>query len=187
MKIAVATEPKRMASDIRIGLLLRLATGMGDSAVDRGADLFRVFPQIAGSKTVIARLPAFFTAGEFGVGHLHFECALLGIELDDVAVLDERDRSAERGLGADMADAEAARRAREAAIGDQRHLAAHALAVERRSGGEHLAHAGAALGALVADDEHFAFLVVAILHRLEAGFLAVEAARGAAELEPAHT
>src|SRR5712691_474006 len=186
MRIAVATEPRRMALDIRIGLLLRLATRMGDGAVDRRANLFRVFPQVAGSKIVIARLPAFFAAGELLGGQLYVERALLGVELDDVTVLHQRDRPADRGLGADMADAETARRARETAVGDQRHLAAHALAVKRRGGGEHLTHAGAALRALVADDKHFAFLVFAALHRLEAGFLAVETARGAREFEPAH-
>ena len=75
------------------------------------------------------------------------------------------DRAADRRLRADMADAEAARRAGEAAVGDERDLVAHALAVERRRGGEHLAHAGAAARALVADDEHLAFLVVACLRR----------------------
>ena len=80
---------------------------------------------------------------------------------DDVAVLEQRDRPADGRLGADVADAEAARGAGEAAVGDQRDLVAHALAVERRRGRQHLAHAGAALGALVADDEDVAVLVVA--------------------------
>src|SRR5436853_3881860 len=143
-----------MASDIRIGLLLRLATGMGDGAVDRGANLFRVFPEIAGGKAVIARLPAFFAAVELGGGQLHRERPLFGVKFDDVAVMDERDRSADRRLRPDMADAETAGCAREAAVGDQRHFSAHALAVESRRGGEHFAHAGAALRALVADDEY---------------------------------
>jgi hypothetical protein len=71
----------------------------------------------------------------------------LGVDLDDVAVLQQRDRAADRRLRPDMADAEAAGRAGEAAVGDQRDLAAHALAVERRRGRQHLAHAGAALAA----------------------------------------
>src|SRR3954454_6333780 len=82
-----------------------------------------------------------------------------------------------------MADAEAARRAREAPVGDQCDLAAGALPGQCRRGGEHLAHAGAAFGALVADDEHVAFLVSAGLDRLETGLLAIEAARRAGELE----
>ena len=80
-----------------------------------------------------------------------------------------------------MADAEAARRAGEPAVGDERDLVAHALAVESRGGGQHLAHAGTAARPLVADDEHLAFLVPAVRHGLEAGLLAVEAARRTAE------
>src|SRR5580765_2252382 len=41
----------------------------------------------------------------------------------------------------------------------------------------------AAVRALVADDEYVAFLVGAVLHRLETGFLAVEAARRSGELQ----
>ena len=51
-------------------------------------------------------------------------------------------------------------RAGEAAVGDQRHLLAHALAVERRRGRQHLAHAGPAARPLVADDDDLALLVV---------------------------
>ena len=109
------------------------------------------------------------------------ERALLAVELDDVAVAQQRDRAADCGFRADMADAEAARAAGEAAVGDQRDLAAHALAVERRGGREHLAHAGTAVRALVADDQHVAFLVLLVLHRLEAGFFAIEAARRTGE------
>src|SRR4029079_7304575 len=86
----------------------------------------------------------------------------------------------------DMADAEAARRAGETPVGNQRHLAAGALAVERRRGREHFAHAGTAARALVADDEEVALFVFLGLDRIEAGFLAVEAARRAGELELAH-
>src|SRR3712207_8074959 len=43
-----------------------------------------------------------------------------------------------RRLRPDVADAEAAGRAGEAAVGDQRHLVAHALAVDRRGDAQHL-------------------------------------------------
>ncbi len=52
-----------------------------------------------------------------------------------------------------MPDAEAARAARKAAVGDQRHLLAQPLAIERRGGRQHLPHARAALGSLIADDD----------------------------------
>jgi hypothetical protein len=92
---------------------------------------------------------------------LDIERAGGGVDDDHVAVAQQADRAADRRLRPDMADAEAARGAGEAAVGDQRHLVAHALAVDRRRGRQHLAHAGAALGALVADDDDVAFLVVA--------------------------
>ena len=98
----------------------------------------------------------------------------------------QRDRSADRRLRADVADAEAARGAGEAAVGDQGDLVAGALAVKRRRGGQHLAHAGAALGALVADDENVAVLVWPVLDGAEAVLLAVEHARRAAELQLGH-
>src|SRR3546814_5428738 len=53
-----------------------------------------------------------------------------------------------------MTDAEAARGTREAAVGDERHRLAQALAVDGGGRGQHLAHAGAALRPLVADDDH---------------------------------
>jgi hypothetical protein len=80
-----------------------------------------------------------------------------------------------------MAHAEAARRAREAAIGDQRDLLAHALTGQGRGRGQHLAHPRAALRPLVADDDDLAFLVAAVLHGLEGVLLAFEDPRGAGE------
>src|SRR3546814_16282128 len=82
-----------------------------------------------------------------------------------------------------MADAEASRRAREAPVGDQRHLFAHALAVKRRRGRQHLAHAGAALRPFVADDDDRTFLDLTRLARGEAILLALEHMRRAAELQ----
>jgi hypothetical protein len=82
--------------------------------------------------------------------------------------------------------AKAAGCARETTVGDERHPVAHALAVERCRGGKHLAHAGAAFRALVADDQHLALLVALGAHRGEGILLAIEAAGGPAELEPFH-
>src|SRR5438045_8732180 len=85
-----------------------------------------------------------------------------------------------------MADAEAARAAREATVGDQRNLVACTLAVKRRGGGQHLAHAGAALGALVADDEDVAVLVGAVLDGGETVLLTIEHQRRTAKLQLGH-
>ena len=76
-----------------------------------------------------------------------------------VAIAKVSNRTAELRLGADVADAEAASGARKAAIGDERNLVTHALTIDRRRRGKHLAHAGAAARTLVADDQDFAFPV----------------------------
>src|SRR5262245_8100000 len=85
-----------------------------------------------------------------------------------------------------MAYAEAARAAGEAAVGDERHGLAHALAVERCGGGEHFAHARAAARAFIANHYNIARLVFAFFHRLERGFFGIEAARGAGESQVLH-
>src|SRR3546814_7244836 len=82
-----------------------------------------------------------------------------------------------------MTDAEAARGTREAAVGDERHRLAQALAVDGGGRGQHLAPAGAALRPLVADDDHVAGLHLVLHHRLERVLLAVDAARRAGEDE----
>jgi hypothetical protein len=48
----------------------------------------------------------------------------------------------------------------ESAVGDQRHVLAEARAVEGGARGEHLGHAGTALGPLVTDHHH-----IALFHR----------------------
>src|SRR5260370_38798981 len=80
-----------------------------------------------------------------------------------------------------MADAEAARAARESAVGDQRHLVSDVETVERRRGRQHLAHARATLGSLVADDENFAVLELAFDDRVERRLLGIETARRTGE------
>ena len=59
-------------------------------------------------------------------------------------------------LGRDVAGHEAARGAGEAAVGEQRDGVAEPLPHDRRGDGEHLAHARAAGGALVADHDDVA-------------------------------
>src|SRR5437870_3723882 len=88
-----------------------------------------------------------------------------------------RDRPADRRLGTDMADAEAAGRTREAAVGHQRDLLASTLAIECRRRRQHLAHSRPAARPFVADDDDVAFAVLAFLDCLEGILLAVEAAR----------
>ena len=127
------------------------------------------------------RRPGGLAARHFGIVDQQVDGARAAVDADAVAVLHQRERAADRGLRRNMSDAHAARRAGEAPVGEQRDLLAHLLAVDDRGGAEHLAHAGAALRALVADDQHFAGLVVALAHRRGAGILAVEHARDAFE------
>src|SRR5690606_7392960 len=169
--------------DIRIADDFRLSSGMGDRARAGRADLLGILAQHPGLVRIGRRLPGLAPPHQLRLGHLQVERALLRIDGDDVAVLHQRDRSARRRLRPHMADAEAAGAAREAPVGDERHLVAHALAVEAGRGRQHLTHARAALGALVADDENLAFLVLAVLHRAEAVLLAVEHASRTAELQ----
>src|SRR5215208_1973332 len=101
----------------------------------------------------LSRLPFGLTFGEFGVSQFYVKCPDDGVDFDDVAVPQQRDRPANSGFGPDMADTEPSGSAREATVGDQRDLAAHALPGQRRRGREHFPHAGAASRPLVADDD----------------------------------
>ncbi len=115
--------------------------------------------------------------GEVGLADLDVEAAGHDVERHGVAVLHERDRPAGRGLGRDVPDHEAVRRAREAAVRHERDGLAEALAHERRRHGEHLGHARRALRALVADHDDVAGLDPARLDGRERRDLAVEDAR----------
>src|SRR5215469_16946579 len=175
-----------MVLDVRIARRLGRSARMGQRAVTRRSDLLGVFPQITGSELASARLPFFRAPIKLRLAELDVERAALGIERDDVAVANERYRPADRRLRTDMADTETARRAGKAAVGDQRDLGAHALAIKCGRGREHFAHAGSAFGPFVADDQHVAFLVLTIFYRFEAGFLTVKAACRTGELQTLH-
>src|SRR5688572_2808830 len=123
---------------------LGMRAGLRYRALGGRADGLGVFPDRAGLVVVGAGLPGLAALLQLGLGQAHIERALVGVDVDDVAVLDQADRAADRRLRPDMADAEAAGTAGEPAVGDQRHGLAPTLAVDRRGGGEHLTHAGTA-------------------------------------------
>ena len=100
------------------------------------------------------RFPLLSAALELGRLDEHVQAALVRVDGDAVAVLDQGDRAAVRRLGGHVADAEAVGAAGEAAVGDERTVAPAPGAGHGAGDGQHLAHAGAALGALVADDDH---------------------------------
>src|SRR5664280_208558 len=180
---APITTARNRNSAIRITRLLARPARMGDRAFDGRPYLLGVFPQITGAEFGLTRLPLALALGQLVGRQLDVQGAFLGIELDDVAVAQQRNRPAQCRFRSDMANAEAAGGAGEAAVGDQRNLIALPLAIERSRGREHLAHAGTAARALIADHQNIAVLIFLVLDRVEAGFLAVEAARRAGELE----
>src|SRR5262249_29607499 len=122
----------------------------------------------------------------FGLREIDAEDASGGIQMDAIAVLEQADRAADRRFRADVADAKAAGGAGEAAVGDERDLVAHALAVDGGRGGQHLTQPRTAAWALVADDDDIAGFVLAAAHRPVGVLLAIEAAGASGENEVLH-
>src|SRR6185369_8348594 len=94
--------------DIRINMCLRFAAGMGDGTLLRIADGLSIAPYGTRLIVVLARLPGLAALGQFLVAKIDLQRALLGVEADDIAILDQPDRPADRRFRPDMADAEAA-------------------------------------------------------------------------------
>ena len=99
---------------------------------------------------------------------------LLDVEGDGVAVRQGRYGAAVGGFGGDVAGHQAACGAGEAAVREEGDGLAQALADEGRGDAEHLAHAGSALGAFVADDDHVVFGDASGLHGAHGVFFGVE-------------
>ncbi len=79
---------------------------MRDRTILRGTDALRELPDRAGAIFGFPGLPVRFSRCQFGIRKADLELSVDRVELDDVAVLDEADRTADGGLGADMADRE---------------------------------------------------------------------------------
>src|SRR5437667_8484832 len=75
------------------------------------------------------------------------------VDSNAVAILDEGDGSAVDGLWRHVADAEPPRAAAEATVGDEGAIVTTAHPLECAGDRQHLAHAGPALGTLVADHD----------------------------------
>ncbi len=106
--------------------------------------------------------------GDLLVGEVDVDAAVVDVDGDLIALPDRRDRAALGRLGGDVADHQAAGGAGEAAVGDHRDALTQALADDRRGDLKHLAHAGAADGALVADHDDVTGIDLLILDRAEA-------------------
>src|SRR5262245_30242733 len=113
------------------------------------------------------RAPFGPAASELFISDSEVDGARLGIDADDITIANQRDRAAIGGFGADMTDAEAACRAREASIGDECDLVAHTLTIKGGGGRQHFPHARPTLGTFVADDENLTLAIRPILDRAE--------------------
>ena len=122
--------------------------------------------------------------GDLVVVEVDVQAPAVDVDRDVVALAHRGDRAAAHRLGGDVAGHEAVGGAAEAPVGEQGHVLAQPGAVDRRRDREHLAHAGAAGGALVADDDDVAGLDPALRHGLHRALLAVEDARRAAVVAP---
>src|ERR1039458_8296411 len=94
---APITTARNRNSAIRIARLLARPAGMGDRAFDGRPYLLGVFPQITGAEFGLTRLPLALALGQFVGRKLDVQGAFLGIELDDVAVTQQRNRPAQIG------------------------------------------------------------------------------------------
>src|SRR6202008_2607125 len=108
---ATAIRMSDSRSDVGVAVRFRFRTGMREGAVERIADGLAVAPDHAGLEVVLARLPRLLALGQLRFGDLAVQPALHRVDLDDVTVLQQRDRPANGRLRPDVADAEAARAA----------------------------------------------------------------------------
>src|SRR6516225_1538658 len=96
------------------------------------------------------------------------------VDAHPLTVADQRKRAADRRLRRHMTGADAAGGTGEAAVGDERHLLPHLLAIDDRRHPEHLAHPRAADRAFIAHYQHLAGLIGARLDGTDAVLLALE-------------
>src|ERR1700744_5116364 len=185
--MAPNTNAKMIRLDVRITLFLVRTTWVGNRATNRGPNLLGVFPQHTRCMVGLAGLPFGLTFGELRVGQLYVKCADHGVDLDDVAVLQQADRAANGRFRPDVTDAEATGGAGEPAVGDERDFTAHALPGQRRGGREHLPHARTAARPLIADHDDLALFVGFLLDRLEGVLFALKAAGRTGKFEVRHT
>src|SRR3989344_2224919 len=99
----------RRAREIYLGGRRRLL--VGHTAFRGILYILDVFPERAARGLVRRHLPGGLAFGDFRRADLHVERVLLGIDSDDIAVSDQRNRSALLRLGHHMADDEAVRAA----------------------------------------------------------------------------
>src|SRR4029079_10518227 len=115
--LAPNTNATMIRLDVRIALFLVRAARMGHCPSDRWSNLLSILPER--TRRVVSRTSAPFglALGELGVAQFYVKVSCHRVDLDDVAILEQRDRAADCGFRSDMADAEAAGSAGEPAVG----------------------------------------------------------------------
>ena len=114
------------------------------------------------------------TGRQLFIGEADVDAAAGNVNHDDVAVLQLADVATAGCLGRDVADAQAARAAREASVGDEGALLAEVHTFDIRGRVEHLLHSGPALGSFVGDNDAVARLHPSAQDALAGIFLTVE-------------
>src|SRR2546423_1707254 len=100
------------------------------------------------------------------------------IDFDRVPVANRGDRTAHRSFRSDMADHQAASRAGEAAIGEQRHRFAQPRSGKGSRDRKYSAHARSATRSFVTDHQYISRLDFVALDRSERIFFAIENSGG---------
>src|SRR3954453_2470786 len=109
---------KRIRSNVRIAVFLVRTTWVGYGPIHGRPNLLGILPQRTRRMIGLARSPLGSTFRELRFSQFYVKCAYDGIDLDDVAVLQQADWSAHGCFRAYMADAEAPGGAGEPAVGD---------------------------------------------------------------------
>src|SRR4051812_44279207 len=155
-------------------------------AAARWADELGVFRERAGLVPGRRLFPLRTAFLQLVSAQLDVDGSLFRIDADHVAVTDQRDRPADVRFGADVPNHQPAGRAAESAVRHQADIIPESLPDNGRCHAEHLAHAGAALGAFVADNHRVAFDDPLLLHRGHALLFAVETFGRPAKLQLLH-
>src|SRR5689334_23329549 len=109
---------------------------VGYRTLARVAHELRVLAEHARGIARLRLLPLRLAPGELRLRHVRLDQALLRVDGDRIAFLEERDGPALVGFGRDVSHHHAPRAAGEAPVGDEPHGLAEALADERRAGRE---------------------------------------------------
>src|SRR5690606_26855358 len=114
------------------------------------------------------------TAGKFFVADRQMDTTVGNVDFDDVPIFDQTDIAAFCRFGGSVADDQTRRTTGEASVRQQSRGSAQAFRLQIRRGVEHFLHAGAALGAFVADDDDITGLDLVAENPFNRVFLAFE-------------